>query len=1040
MLQQLQMKTRVKPRCLRSLTAVLITALMLCFVMPAEAKNITEKFPEEQLSTRLKKIGEQGGADILFDLKEVGTIRVSVLNAKSLTVEQALERSLSDTPFTWKKTAETSYAVMKKTANQQSQTTQGKGLVSGKIIDENGEGLPGVNIRPVGTTLGAVTDIDGFYKLAIPAGTYSVEISTISYQKQKITDVEVKGGKTTNLSISMGPSTNQLNDVEVTASFKRSSVQNLYIQQQKSALVTNGISADLIARTSDKNVGESLRRISGITTTDSRYVVVRGLGERYNGNMLNGQLMPSTELNRKNFNFDILPSSIVDNITVLKTLTPDRSAEFGGGLVDVSTKEIPTEDFLQVSVGGSGNDKTTGKEFRSLQLDNNAYWGQTPDNRKLLGSLNWNTPQEAFDAYDKSSQNASLFSNNWGIYKWKAKPTLNGQLSCGKVLELGKGRKLGFIGAASYRNTLQTADIRTGKDSWSDSGTNWKTGAAGESYTFATTVSGLAGIGYSDKSTRISLQQLYVASYNQQLAIMDSPTANNDYGNWGYNDNTSQTTLWQTQLKGERTLDDNGIKLSWLGSYVYMDRQKPDNHSIIANAKVNSDDDTQVSVSYASAANGSSALRSWTRAKEKNFTWDMNALFPFAITQNKQSLKVGYGGWYKDRTMYVINAYNSTSTTLTNAYYTPLTEFFTSQYGLSIDLNRRYNDGYHRSAPLHAAYLMLDNRLDDKLRMVWGIRAESYDIDKLNSDTLGVSVGKKLNFFPSANLTYSLTSKMNLRAAYSRSIIRPDLRELANFSTYDWELGGTYYAKALRYTFIDNFDFRYEWYPSAGEIISVSAFYKHIDYPMEIVKDYSNREFVLQNSRDALNYGAELEVRKNFAFTGLPVLKDITLSGNITLIDGKVRPMYIGFRFDEASQRSVMVTEVYDWENRLQQGASPYAYNLAIYYDGARLSASVLYNKMGIRTALRIGKGTTSDNSSYNYYEDPASSLDAQVAVKLLKSKKLELKLNATNLLDSYSVTYKAGNTPEKYDENKHELIYRTANRRSTSFTVSYKF
>jgi len=1017
---------------------VLLILLMLLPLNEVFTQTQSKAYPQESLSNRLKKIGENYSKTIAFDTELVKNIQVKAVKAEAFTVEQVLAESLSATAFTYKKTSSNAYIIIKKPSSPRPSGI-GTGKITGKITDENGEALPGVTIRVSNTTSGAITDLSGYYKLTLSSGTYSLEVSAISYQKQNITDVEVSDDKATELSLSMAPSNTQLNDVVVIASFKKSSVQNLYLQQRKSGLVTNGISADLIARTPDKNVGESLRRISGITTTDNRYIVVRGMGERYNGNMLNGQLLPSTELNRKNFNYDIFPSSIVDNITVVKTITPDRSAEFGGGLVDITTKDIPNEDFLQVSIGTSVNDKTTGKEFRALQLDNNAYWGQTPENRKLLGSLDWNKPQEAFDAYDKAGNKASLFSNNWNLYKWSALPSYNGQISFGKVLDMGANRKFGFIGSASYRHTLQTADINTGKDGWQNS-INKFTGAGGESYTFSTTVSGLAGVGYRDENTRISLQQLYLASYNQQLAVVDN--GNTAYfGNWGYYDNTSQTTMWQTQLKGEHTIGDKGIKINWLGSYVSMDRQRPDNHFILGDAKVSEDDNTQVSIVSAGARlSAGGPLRNWTRAKENNFTWDANVLMPFTIASNKQSLKFGYGGWYKKRLMYVINAFSMNDHS-NNNYYVPLKDLYSAKYAVEIELDRRFNDGYQRSAPLHAPYLMIDNRLGEKLRLVWGVRAELYDVDKLSNDTTGNSVGNKLNYFPSANFTYSLNEQMNFRLAYSRSIIRPDLRELANFRAYDWELGGNYYANALRYTFLDNYDFRYEWYPSAGEIVSLSAFYKHIDYPMEIAKETGNDSYVLQNSREALNYGLELEIRKNFAFTNLPVLKNITLSGNITLIDGKVKPMYIGFM--EVDGKSQMTTKVYDWVNRLQQGASPMTYNLGIYYDGSRLSASVLYNKMGVRSTMLVGTGGDDLKQSYNYYEEPASSLDAQIAVKLLKSKKLELKLSASNLLDSYSITYYKSvgeKIYQKYNPTDCWVSYRSANGRSCSATVSYKF
>ncbi len=1018
------------PRCTFLLLGIFVFSMIL------QAQSVSIQYPEESMRSRVERIIKVSHKNIVYDSKLLEQIKASTLKSTVTDAELLLSLSLKSTGLVSKKMEDGSYIIKKEEEKEPNipSKEKGRGSLSGTVVDEKGEPIAGVSVIVSGTIIGAITDIDGNYKLDnIPTGIAPVQISCMSYETLLVNDVKIVARKTTPLNVVLKENVSQLNEVVVTSEYRKSSVVGLLSRQKINPGVTSGISADMIARTPDKNVGEALKRISGITTTDNRYIVVRGLGERYNGNMLNGQLMPSTELNRKNFNFDILPSTIVDNITVVKTLTPDRSAEFGGGLVDVATKDIPTEDFLQVSIGTSANDKTTGKAFRALQLDNKSYWGQVPDNRKLLGSLNWNTPQQAFDVYDKAGNKASLFSNNWALYKWTALPSYNAQLSSGKVLKVATDGQLGFLAAASYRHTLQTSGFRTSKDAWSTpvSEENKLIGSAGTSYTFSTTVSALASVGYRNRNTNLNLQELYVASYNQQLAIVDN--GYNAYGNWGYNDNTTQTTLWQTQLKGERVLTGN-IKLNGMLSYVYMDRQRPDNHFIIGDAMINPDDDSQVNISSASSAISGGVLRNWTRAKEKNLTWDANIFIPFTLSNNRQNLKIGYGGWYKDRMMYVINAFNSVNTSLTNAYFIPLNEYFTPEYGVNVELSRRFNDGYHRSAPLHAPYVMFDNRLSNKFRLVWGVRAEYYNVGKLNNDTTSYygSVGKKWNVFPSANLTYNLIQQMNLRLAYARSVVRPDLRELARFDEYDWELGGIYSARALRYTFIDNFDFRYEWYPSAGEIISLSAFYKHIDYPMEVYKDATNREFHLSNSREAINYGIELELRKNFAFTGLPILKDMSASGNLTLIDGKVKPMYIGFVDGEYG------TYVYDWVNRLQQGASPYAYNIGLYYDSNLLSVSLLYNATGRRCSLMVGLDSESFAPA-DWYEQPGNSLDAQIALKLLRSKQLEIKFSASNLLNSYSIMYQSEKS-EKYDENKHWLIYRSDSGRTGSLTVSYKF
>ena len=1020
-------------RILKFLICHIVCSLCLCLSLSAAqlpGKNVTGNdlisldLKGESLLNTLRLLETKSDYHFAYDAVLVGSIDKKItLKVTEKQIDYVLHILSMETGF--------DFAIDSKTITLYRSAESKPGFLTGKIADENGDPMPGINIKPAGMQIGTTSDLFGYYKLQLPAGTYTVNFSFLSYQTQSVTGVVITEGKNLSLNISMKPVSEELGEVTVTATYKKSSVESLYFAQRKNASVSNGLSADLISRTPDKNVGESLKRISGITTVDNRYIMVRGLGERYNGNMLNGQLMPSTELNRKNFNYDILPSSIVDNIVVVKTLTPDLSAEFGGGLVNVTIKDIPDEDFLQFSLGSSANDKTTGKEFRALQIDNRAYWAQVPGNRKLLGKLDWNTPQEFFDAYEESGKDASLFSNNWGLYKWTAMPSYNGQLSFGKTINAGNSGHIGILGVASYRHTLSTDDIRTGKDAWWGPNSDF-TGSPGKSYTFNTTLSALVGAGYRNKRTSIKFEQLYLATYNQQLAIVDS--GYNEYGNWGYNDITTQTTLWQSQLKGEYAFN-NGIKVNGMVGYINLECQRPDNHFIISDAVVNEDDDSKVSIANAISSQ-SYTLRMWTRTKEKNLTWDANVTVPFVLAKNKQSVKAGYDGWYKDRMMCLINTYNSVNTSLTQGFYIPLNEFFSSQYGVSIDYNEGFNDGYHREAPLHAFYAMLDNRAFDKLRLVWGARAEYYDIDKLDNDSTSSSfygkIGEKLNYFPSANLTYNLTGKMNLRLAYSRSVIRPDLRELSRFDEYDYELGGTYCGRALKYTFFDNYDFSYEFYPSASEVISLSAFYKHIDNPMEINRDISNRVFELSNSKEAINYGTEIEMRKNFAFTGFPVLKNITISGNAMLIKGKVRPM-VG-----SEKNGKYVTTVLDWMDRLQQGASKYAYNFGLYYDDPVFSASVFYNALGRRCILWVNN-YNENGQYYNYYEQPASSLDAQVAFRLLKNKNFEIKVNGSNLLNSYSLSY-ASYENREYVEGTDLLYYRTDRGRTCSLSVSYNF
>ncbi|MBP1615684.1 MAG: TonB-dependent receptor [Bacteroidetes bacterium] len=1060
--QQVKMKASVKSRYF-GLMPLLVIALTLCFALPAEAKNFDAHFPEELLSVRLKKISKKSGTTILSDQQTIGNARVSALNATNLSVEQALERSLSGTPFTWKKTAETSYAVLKKQANQQPQATQGKGFVSGRITDENGEPIPGVSVSIPGTKKGTITDVSGKYTLQTQASETTIEVSFLSYQKKKVTGIDIKPDKTTKLDITLSETSEQLSEVTVTAQAQRSSVAGMLLKQKTDISMTDGISAEQIARTPDKNIGETLKRVTGVSVQDNKYVVIRGLGERYNSAMMNGQIMPSTELNRKAFSFDIIPSNMVDAVTVAKTLTPDKSAEFGGGLVQVQTKDIPDKNFITMTYGLSVNSNTTGKNFLSMPMESRNYFALPSNNRNLFGKLNWKSSDAVLSntvlnqvSGNYDVKNPAILSNNWGLSIFKPSPTPNVTFSIGRAYDLKNNQRIGVIASVSYRNTFQTQQIESTRFGFEDV----KNPLLGNRYGFTANLSGLVGIGYNNKRLKLGLQTIYLRTLEQQLLI---GTGNKDgYKQLAYFDQTTASNLSQNQLKGEYAIGNRGIKINWLGSYIRLDRLKPDNHSLTAAYLSDSTyglGEFYISQPQSDLARG--ALRSWSRALENDLAWSTDVLVPFQFNIGKldwsNSLKVGYAGWQKDRLFYVLNSGSSANV----AYYPSLAEAFNpAEAGISIEFSR-FSDDFHKKARLHAAYAMLDNKIASKLRLVWGLRAEYYNLNGLNQnlDKIKASVSQydfsaldKLepnwNIFPSVNLTYSLTSKMNLRLAYTKSIIRPDLRELSFFQEYDYELGGVYNSQTpIRSTKIGHWDFRYEWYPSSGELISFSLFHKQFDYPMEIYKDQNNRMFTLKNNKAATNKGLEIELRKSFAFTGIPILKQLTLYGNFTVLSSTVTPLTLNIGANDPNQpNKVIVTEnVGEPEKRVQTGASNLTYNAGFYYDTKPIRVSMSYNYL----SNRLIRPTV--DYSQSLFEQPEKTLDAQVTVFMLK-KKLEIKGTIGNLLNSYSVVYQnayeGGSLSTKnpstqqlrYQPGVDQINYKSKSGRTYSLNFTYNF
>ncbi|MBO9730672.1 MAG: TonB-dependent receptor [Chitinophaga sp.] len=1057
---------------------VLLTGLLPLKSVAQSYKSLTDKVQLQLARTNaakvVKSLQQQTRYTFIYDPEYLQQCELSDVRFSGTPLGEVLNYIDNNAPIDIELTKDNAITFRKGASNKAANRNGGR--ITGKVVDNKNEPLPGVTVAVLGGQ-GAVTNVDGTYDIALPAGVYNITFSYVSFETRKVTEVTVKENGATPLNIILKSNSSHLKEVTVTANYRKASIEGLYAIQKNNAAITDGISAEQIARTPDKNIGEVLKRVSGLATMDNKYVVVRGLSERYNQAVLNGQVMPSTELNRKNFSFDIIPSNIVENVTVVKTITPDRSAEFGGGLIEVNTLDIPTTNFLNVAVGGSYNDKTVGKDFLSLPLSGSEYRGSVNDSRKLFGTLDWKDRDDIIKKYEESGKTSFPLANNWGITRFKAPVSPNFQASVGHIFRGGGGQQWGIIASASYRNTLATQDAILGREGFNIGERTDSLDARlfkGKRYGFATNLGGMFGIGFRTEKTRIGFQSLYLRTLDQQLVFGTGPNARVDPDHTlGYFDNTMQTTLWQNQLKGEQSLGNHGIKLKWTGSYLKLDRQKPDNHQMLADYR---QIDGAASNDYSIKGYGSSlsegALRWWSRAMENNYNWDAAVSVPFKFNAGKvpveNTFKGGYAGWVKDRMFFVLN----TASTFENKNdnYIPLSTAFSAENNVKTTVSQFGDNFKRKSAALHALFAMFDHKIGDKLRLVWGVRTEFYNLNKVNDvldstfKRLKRAPGEELDytdllnrepdwrFFPSANITYSLTPSMNLRAAYSTSIIRPDLRELSNFREYDFELGGEYIGGLIKSTTIKHYDFRYEWYPGPGEIISASLFYKDLAYPMEIFKQLDNNIFELKNSKSAKNYGFEVEVRKSLSFIRIPVIRNITLYGNFTYLDSKVKPMALDARLtDPANPLKVVVTETVGEEvRRPQMGASNYMMNAGIFYDMKPLTISLVYNKVTNRVFI--------PNAVYyqSTMEKPLEVLDAQVGVRLLNNKAL-LKLNVANILNNFSVIYQNAFSEEEnnafkerkanptksqlnYQAGRDMMSYKLTPGRTYSATFSYEF
>lgn len=919
------------------------------------------------------------------------------------------------------------------------------GKITGKVVDEKGETLPGASVRIVETGAGVQSGVDGSYVLSINPGSYTIEISYISFQTQRITGVAVTAGRSTALNISMKPDAKGLKEVVVTSSYKKASIEGLLVRQKNASEISNGISAEQISRTPDKNIGESLKRISGVSTADNKFVLVRGIGERYNSATLDGVVLPSTEAQSRNFSFDLIPSNMVDNVVVSKTVTPDMNASFGGGLIQINTKDIPNENFMSFSAGASYNDQATGKDFLSHKRGKYDYFGFDDGRREFPKDLisAKGATEEVITAQSKRFTN-----DNFTVYKYKAAPSQNYQFSIGRLMALdtSNNSKFGFTGSLSYRNTQNINDIgQQTRGAWYDQTTN-----TGKAYGFNTTWGGLLNFGLQLGKNRFSLRNTYTHLYDNTLTRFAGYHDNmlNFDGKQVLPpnriqeaDNPAFTDLLQNKLSGQHQLAK--MKIEWDFARTSVNREEKDiGIAEQALTKVGPEYLYFYSLGSKTEPRIDPVSRQHYHNNELHYSWNVAATVPFNLGALRSTLKAGYFGNRKkaDFNWQIAPFVADLGTLDEKLRYLPIGEMIKPENMGPNGFQYRllYIDQYAGKSRNHAGFVMFDNRLMDKLRLVWGVRGEYYkytEINNANNDKnsiFSIKVDPHWQWLPSANLTYSPLSTVNIRAAYSSSVVRPEMMDNSQFWRYSVYLGGLYGNQGLYSTRIDSWDIKTEWFPGLGEILSVGAFYKKFDKPTELNVNYAgggDPEYALKSSDWAKVYGLEFELRKTLGFIAdTELLNDLSLFGNLTLQKSEVKSTYTETNPDPNGP----ALELSSKQNRPMYGQTPYLINAGLQYNGERLGINLMYNKSGLKTYM-VG-----DMPDVVEYERPREMIDAQISYRFL-NRKLEIKLNAANLLNSASTFFRNLNS---YEPNPDYVVGNdrsNAQRLKPGFTEKYE-
>lgn len=861
-------------------------------------------------------------------------------------------------------------------------------MLKGSIKDAStNEKLPGVTISVKNSTIGAISDLDGNYELKLSPGKYTIVASFISYQSVEVTDVEVNKGKDLTLDIPLAEATHTLKDVYVVAMGRINSEVSLLNSIRRSSAVISGVSSQQISKSQDRDASEVVRRIPGISVLDDKFVVARGLAQRYNNVWVNNSSIPSSEADTRAFSFDILPSSQIENIMIVKSPQPELPADFSGGFIKVETKGIPNENSTQVSYGVGINTQTQFNDFKYSKGSGTDFLGFDNGMRSLSSAFSSGRIDND-NTNDVTNLTQKGFNNDWSVKTKKPLPDQRLGFVINRKYTGEDGKMWGVTAALNYSNTSKTyTDMENSRYGVYDSDNDkpyFTFKYTDNQYNNDARIGALANLIYmSGGKHRIEfrniLNQVGKSRYTEREGYQNT---SGFYGQRKAEYIYSSRLVYSGQLAGKHTLTQKD-NLDWVAGFSYSNRNQPDRR--IINWEQNGYPGDAHYMEYQIDQND--ITRDYNKLNEYNYALSANYTHDFSFDNGfKPSFKSGVYGEYRDRnynTRYFKYRWIADNLSDDFGYQDVYTKILIPQnYGADklyvYDSTDRLND-YSGTNSQAAGYVAFSIPFD-RFNIYTGVRLEHNKMTLKNYTTISGDRSKETDYsytdiFPSLNASYSLSDKHLVRLAYGRSVNRQEFREISSSSYYDFDLFSFVSGNPdLKPAYINNFDVRYEFYPSNSEIFSVAFFYKKFKNPIEwtYLDGGGTYTYTFNNADRANNYGVEVDIKKKLDFMGL---KDFSLTFNGSLIKSDVK-------FKENSGAN---------HDRPMQGQSPYLVNAGIFYQNEKigLNGTLLYNIIGKRIVgigrVSTSSGTTINNDIPDMYEMPRNVLDFALTQKLGK-------------------------------------------------------
>jgi outer membrane receptor protein involved in Fe transport len=876
----------------------------------------------------------------------------------------------------------------------------GKGVVWGVVTDAvSKEPVLEASVTVNGTKKKVTADLDGRFRLELPPGSYELRVWYEGHKARKIQNVTVAADKVARLDVKLDPDKVVEEVVEVEVTPERASAQTQLLIRRNAAQVGDAVSAQDIAKTPDRNAADAARRVVGATVIGNKYVFVRGLGDRYTNSLLNGTPLPSPEPDRQAVPLDLFPSLILSDLTIAKTFTPDMPGDFVGGSVRINTRELPETFLFQATLNAGFNTQTTFSERPSYAGSSSDWLGvdggarafpkEIPDYKIVrLGPK----PDGGTISADEIAYYGKKMNSPMAPTRTTSWPNLGGSVVVGDTLRLGKGQELGYIAALSYgrkfshkkdeiirtftvdesapETLIQRNDYKaeTGLDqvSWGAYGTaTWKP----------------------HKNHKVVLTGLHSRSSDNEAREIEGFSEERGANLRDQRLRFVSRALTFGQLAGTHKLTDVGdAVLDWNLALSHASSDEPDTRETVYVLDGESG-------KYAWDAGTLSGSHFFGKQKETSYGGGLDWTQPLIKGESGTKLKAGGLFGKRARTFDARRfRYLPKGGTNPEVFNEAPDQLFTNQNigtALALEEYTRPNDSYTAGQDIYAGYLMADTWLVPRVRVIFGARVEAsrQSIDSFDPFAVKLEhVKTELNttdLLPSVAVVIKTSKDSNLRASATRTVARPQLRELSPFVFTDYFGAREIFGNPnLRRTSVYNGDLRFELFPGSGEVLALSLFYKQFVDPIEQIIIPSNQGIIsFQNAKGARAVGAEIEARKGLGFIS-PVVRDLGLLANVTLVYSRVELDNSGVSVQTNDQRALA-------------GQSPYVINAGVDYSAEKTGtrARVLYNVSGPRIA-QVGALGLPD-----VFEEPRHQLDITAAQKV--GKHLDLKLSAENITNA---------------------------------------